>query len=126
VKPFPEHNPEWVRSLPYWEHGLLFPNSRCHKREDIEGGWTFAPDPPRAFTADEIDMLYFNHTMSEQTAAFADIIGRYTRWTYGLERTIAILRILSVAWRARGEADFGTRVWFHKICREATPIEEFA
>jgi hypothetical protein len=64
--------------------------------------------------------------MSKQTAAFADIIGRYTRWMYGLERTIAILRILSVAWRARGEADFGTRVWFHKICREATPIEEFA
>ncbi|MCE5292945.1 MAG: hypothetical protein LLG14_27430 [Nocardiaceae bacterium] len=125
MKPFPEHDREWVESLPFYgtiqrdECGRLtrvttwlFPGSKPHKREVIEEGFA----PSREATPED---RWFNAMMTENVAAFSDIISAYTGQMYGRARNVAIFRILSLAWQRAGEPGVGTRAWMHGVCREA-------
>lgn len=123
MKPFPEHDQEWVASLPYYgtvspdgrtiRCAGMFPGSRSARRQDIEGGFV----PGAQSTPEE---RWFNAFMVEHAAAFADIVSSHTKALYGRTRTVAILRILSIAWRRASELHVvPARGWFHSVCQEA-------
>ena len=131
MKPFPEHNQDWVDSLPFYgfvsrdQSGRftrvrkdgLFPGSVPAKREHVEGGFT----PEKRLPVEDV---MFNVMMTQDTAAFADIIGSYTRTLYGRDRTLAFFKILSLCYQRSGEAGFGTRAWLYGVCNEALRVEE--
>lgn len=123
MKPFPEHDAEWVESLPFYgtisrdECGRLtrvttwlFAGSRSSRREAIEEGFTSTLATP-----EERD---HNEMMASRAAAFADIVAQYTRAMYGRARSVTIFKILAQAWRCRHLPNYGTREWMHRICQE--------
>lgn len=126
MKPFPEHDLEWVDTLPYYgtvsrdpegrltviKMASLFPGVRCSYREHVEGGFA----PSKEVTPEG---RWFNAMMCEQTAAFAGVIGEYTRMLYGRERMIAIFKILAEAEQRYTDMGFGTRAWMHGVCQKA-------
>lgn len=138
MKEFKRDDQSWIESLPPYgtvqldssgrltlvkKHHALFPGSKSSYREDIETGWKPAVvwENGVAVGAIPMECTFFNVTMAQNTAAFADIIGEYTRGLRGAVRARAIFTILCRAWNSYVAAPyyFGTRAWMHGVCRDA-------